>query len=219
MRILVYGASNVWGFIPGSYDPNIGQGKQYPREQRWTSILEAALPGIEITVDGLNGRTTAFDDVAAGKLYRNGLNSLPEALDKNTPLDLVVFFLGTNDLKIQQAKSVGDSAEGMGQLIQCVKNSRVNPKGIEPRILTIAPQPIGDGYGAVYFDAASVAKSYEVTAAFESVAVAEGAEFLNTLGVVSSSPKDGIHLEPDQHVALGALVAAKIKDMYPELIY
>lgn len=217
MRILIYGASNVWGFMPGSYDPSIGQGKQYPREQRWTSILEAALPGVEITIDGLNGRTTAFDDVFAGKSYRNGSNSLPEALDKNTPLDWVIFFLGTNDLKIQQEKSVSDSAEGMRKLIQCVKSSRVNSEGKAPCVLTIAPQPIGEGHGAAYFDASSVAKSYEVPAAFESVAVAEGTEFLNTLGVISSSPKDGIHLEHDQHAVLGKLVAAKIKAICPKL--
>lgn len=216
MRVLVYGASNVWGFMPGSYDPTIFQGKQYPQEQRWTTILEKQLPGVEVVVDGLSGRTTAFPDTFAGKPYRNGLRGLPEALDKHVPADLVVFFLGTNDLKIQQDKTVEESAEGMRHLVNCVKVSKVSPEGKAPKVLVIAPQPIGEGYGEAYFDAKSVEKSLAVPAAFQAVALAEGADFLNTVDRIPSSPKDGIHLEPEGHQALGDLAAEKIRAMYPE---
>ena len=47
--------------------------------------------------EGLNGRTTAFDDPADGG--RNGLEGLPSCLEKYAPIHLVILMLGSNDLK------------------------------------------------------------------------------------------------------------------------
>jgi lysophospholipase L1-like esterase len=51
-----------------------------------------------IIAEGLNGRTTAFDDHLAD-CDRNGARILPTILQTHAPLDLVILLLGTNDMK------------------------------------------------------------------------------------------------------------------------
>lgn len=61
--ILCYGSSSVWGFIPGTWDIKTNLVKRYPKNQRWTGILQNTLgSNFNIIEEGFNGRTTAFDD-------------------------------------------------------------------------------------------------------------------------------------------------------------
>ena len=51
-RILCYGDSNTWGYIPLTE-------KRYPPEVRWTGRLQRLLgPDYQVLEDGLSGRTT-----------------------------------------------------------------------------------------------------------------------------------------------------------------
>ena len=54
--IVCFGDSNTWGYSPSVLG-------RYPFEKRWTSILQKKL-GTDYFVipEGLNGRTTAFED-------------------------------------------------------------------------------------------------------------------------------------------------------------
>ena len=55
-RILCFGDSNTWGYVPAT-------GKRYPVGVRWTSLLQEKLgDGYEIIEEGLNSRTTDIDD-------------------------------------------------------------------------------------------------------------------------------------------------------------
>ena len=98
-RIMCFGDSNTWAFKPGSFDPKTTLGKRYNENERWTYLLSKALPNWVVIEEGLNGRTTMFDDLKAGKPYRNGLAHLPMCLETHYPLDLVLFMLGSNDLR------------------------------------------------------------------------------------------------------------------------
>ena len=90
--ILCFGDSLTWG-----YDP-VGPGR-HAHDVRWPSVLEAELGGkARVIAEGLNGRTTVFDDFAAGA-DRNGARVLPTLLTSHAPLDLVIIMLGTNDMK------------------------------------------------------------------------------------------------------------------------
>lgn len=53
-RILCFGDSNTWGFTPIT-------GERYPEGVRWTSLL-GEYTGAQIIEEGLNGRTSIFDD-------------------------------------------------------------------------------------------------------------------------------------------------------------
>ena len=90
-RILCYGDSNTWGNIPAD-------GRRYPADVRWTGVAAKLLgDGYSIIEEGLNGRTTSFDDYYVD--CRNGRKGLGYALCAHAPIDLIVVSLGTNDLK------------------------------------------------------------------------------------------------------------------------
>jgi lysophospholipase L1-like esterase len=92
MKTLVcFGDSNTWGYVPGS------GGERFPREQRWPVLLQRALGDEwEVIAEGLGGRTATFD--RPDSEGRNGLPYLLPCLHSHDPVDLVVIFLGTNDV-------------------------------------------------------------------------------------------------------------------------
>ena len=92
MRTLVcFGDSNTWGYVPGS------NGRRFHRDVRWPIRLQHALgDDWEVIAEGLSGRTATLDSpVAEG---RNGLPYLVPCLHSHAPVDLLVIFLGTNDV-------------------------------------------------------------------------------------------------------------------------
>ena len=78
MRVLCFGDSNTWGYIPGT-------GGRYASDVRWTGVLKQ-LTGFEVIEEGLNGRTTAFTD--AVEPYRSGLDYIAPCVMSQMPLDL-----------------------------------------------------------------------------------------------------------------------------------
>jgi lysophospholipase L1-like esterase len=86
IRIVCYGDSNTWGYIPGSgerYDPTI----------RWTGRLQQALgDGFEIIEEGLNSGTTIIDD--PNYESKNGAAYLKSCLQSHYSLDIVILMLG-----------------------------------------------------------------------------------------------------------------------------
>jgi lysophospholipase L1-like esterase len=98
-RIMVYGDSNTWGYIP----VESGLTTRYPENVRWPGVLRAALgPGYEVIDEGLSARTTDLPDLTLPHISGAGLDGsayLPAAIATHLPLDLVVIMLGTNDLK------------------------------------------------------------------------------------------------------------------------
>ena len=62
--ILCYGDSNTWGYDPVTQD-------RFPPDTRWPGVLRHELgEGYLVIEEGLNGRTTVWDDPIEG--YKNG---------------------------------------------------------------------------------------------------------------------------------------------------
>ncbi|MCW5845462.1 MAG: hypothetical protein KIT77_29690, partial [Caldilinea sp.] len=103
-RILCFGDSNTWGYDPVSQD-------RYARNARWPGVLRQQIgAGYEVIEEGLNGRTTVWNDPIEG--YKNGRDYLIPCLETHRPLDLVIILLGTNDLKKRFSLSAYDIAQG-----------------------------------------------------------------------------------------------------------
>ncbi len=136
--VLCFGDSNTWGYVPGS------NGRRFPREVRWPVRLQLALgPGCEVIAEGLNGRTAALDSpVAEG---RNGLPYLVPCLHSHAPVDLLVIFLGTNDVGDRFSLPERDVAGSVGRLVKVARSSEAGPDGEAPQILVICPPPF-DGH-------------------------------------------------------------------------
>ncbi|MGH3100205.1 MAG: GDSL-type esterase/lipase family protein, partial [Thermoleophilia bacterium] len=137
--IMCYGDSNTWGCIPltGAEPP-----RRYGPADRWPGVLRRELgDGFWIVEEGLNGRTTVWDDPL--EPFRSGKELLGPSLLTHQPIDLVIVMLGTNDLKIRFGASARDIAAGAGFLLDIVGASDCGPEGSPPQALLVCPPPVG----------------------------------------------------------------------------
>ena len=211
--ILCFGDSNVWGAIPGDYNPETGLSGRFDALTRWTGILQSELGGeYHVIDDGISARTTNLDEIVPGRPYKNGFSSLPICLEAHYPIDLVVFWIGTNDTKIQYNRSALEISEGVRTLVQAVACSNKGPTGNAPNILLIAPQPaqIVDNMNP-QMDTTSVAKTAELAACYQVIARDEKCAFFDAAEHVVSSQVDGVHLDAASHAVLGRAIARVVK--------
>jgi lysophospholipase L1-like esterase len=204
-RILCYGDSNTWGSDPLT-------GERLDDQTRWTRTLAHALgPDYEVIEEGLNGRTTVWDDPIEG--YKNGYLYFLPCLETHRPLDLVVIMLGTNDLKKRFSLSAYDIAQGAGVLVTATQKSAAGRAAKAPPVLLMAPPPLGKltDYAEMFEDA--LEKSKKLGAYFRQVAQELGCAFLDTSSVIVSSQVDGIHFDPQEHARLGQAVAGIVKEL------
>ncbi len=115
-------------------------GGRHAFEDRWPSVLEAGLGGAaRVIAEGLGGRTTVFDDFSSAA-DRNGARVLPTLLETHKPLDAVVIFLGTNDLKLYLNGTAFGAAMGVKRLVEIVRS---HPYGAGypgvPSVVIVAP--------------------------------------------------------------------------------
>lgn len=203
--ILCYGDSNTWGYHP------VTKGR-YSREERWTGVLRRELgEEYEIIAEGLNGRTTVWEDPIEG--YKSGKEQLIPILTSHKPVDLVVIMLGTNDLKKRFSLSAYDIAEGAGVLVDMVHKSDCGPGERAPQVLLMAPPPVArlTEYGEMFEGAE--AKSRLLSKHYRRVAKEHGCAFFDTAAVIVSSDIDGIHFDLDEHKKLGLAVAARVREI------
>ena len=201
--ILCYGDSNTWGYDPATQS-------RYPRDGRWPGVLRTELgEGYLVIEEGLNGRTTVWDDPI--ELDKNGATYLRPCIQTHKPLDLVTIMLGTNDLKTRFSLPAYDIASGAGVLVDIVRKSNTGIDGGAPQVLLIAPPQAVEltAFAEMFEDA--VEKSKGFAKHYRRVANEKGCHFLNAGEFVESSPLDGIHLESDMQAALGKAVTAKVK--------
>ena len=133
--IVAFGNSNTWG-----YDPKT-RGPFRPRGALDRRHAARARPRHHVIEEGLNGRTTVFDDPIEPD--RRGSDYLPPCLRSHAPLDLLILALGCNDMKKRFSASPGDIANGAERLIHIARAEAVGPGGAPPAILLVAPPPIG----------------------------------------------------------------------------
>ena len=203
--ILCYGDSNTWG-----YDPVTGG--RFGPEKRWPGVLARELgDGYAVIEEGLNGRTTVWDDPIDP--YRNGREYLVPCLESHAPLDLVVIALGVNDLKARIAHSASDIADGAGALVETVQKSATGPDASAPKVLLLAPPPVGElGDSAEMFEGAAE-KSRGLSKHYGRVADKYGCGLLDLAKIISVSPIDGIHFEAKEHETIGREIGTKAKEM------
>lgn len=203
--ILCYGDSNTWGWNPATQD-------RYARDERWPGVLRRELgEGYLVIEEGLNGRTTVWDDPIEG--YKSGKEYLIPCLETHRPIDLVAIMVGTNDLKVRFSLSAYDIANGAGVLVDIVQKSEAGPGGSAPKVLLMAPPPLGKLTEFAEMFEGAEAKSRKFSEHYRRVAEEYGCAFLDTSEVIVSSDIDGVHLELSEHRKLGKAVAALVKEI------
>lgn len=201
MKVLCFGDSNTFGYIPG------GAGR-YDRYTRWPGQLQRLLgEQYQIIEEGLCGRTTVFEDTACPG--RRGLDALIQALKLYGPLDLLIIMLGTNDCKTQFRASAGMISKGLEEVLEKAGALAAQPF----RTLLISPAPLDEA--AVFedseFDTASVAVSRGLAEEFKQLAQRYGCLFLDASAVAAVSKADGVHLDAAGHKALADAVGKLVQ--------
>jgi lysophospholipase L1-like esterase len=209
INILCYGDSNTWGRKPL-------EDIRFPLDVRWPGVLRQQLgSSYWVIEEGLNGRTTVWDDPVAegrsGKLY------LVPCLNTHKPLDLVVLMLGSNDLKPKFSLSAYEIARGAATLLEIIQKSGAGLDGQPPQVLLISPPHVipleGESEWRDQFEGAAQ-KSKQLAGYYASVAQQFGVYFMDAAKVMASSQRDGIHFEAEGHAKLGAAVAQKVKEIF-----
>lgn len=197
--VLCYGDSLTWGYDAAGQD-------RHAYEDRWPGVLQQVLgPSVHVVAEGLNGRTTAYDDHLS-PADRNGARLLPSILHSHAPLDLVVILLGTNDLKRGVGGSATAAARGMERLVQIVQHHPW-PFGTEdgPDILLVAPPLVCETanpvFAAMYRGA--VEESQNLAPLYRDLADDLGCGFFDAASVAVTTPVDGVHLDAANTRALG----------------
>jgi lysophospholipase L1-like esterase len=204
--ILCYGDSNTWGWNPVTQT-------RYSRHERWPGVLRQELgEGYLVIEEGLNGRTTVWDDPIEG--YKNGKEYLIPCLETHKPIDLVIIMLGTNDLKARFGVPACDVAAGAGVLVDIVAKSETGPRDGAPPVLLVAPPPIAKLSEFADMFEGGAAKSEALSRHFRLIAEERGCALLDASEVISSSAVDGIHLDLGEHRKLGEAVAARVRQMF-----
>jgi lysophospholipase L1-like esterase len=204
--LLCYGDSNTHGTPPM---PDLDfEGRHAPAD-RWPNVMAADLPGWTVIAEGHPGRTTAFDDPLEGA-HKNGLAVLPAILESHAPLDLVIFKLGTNDLKARHGLPAQDIAFGAAKLMELTR--RLQPAAA---ILLIAPPPITESGCLAEMFGGGAAKSARLASLYATQAARQGAAFLDAGQYIAVDPVDGIHYDAAAHHTLGRAVAALIRRLWP----
>ena len=217
-RVLVYGDSLSWGWVPQrTFIPS----QQFPPDRQWPKVMGTALgPGYEVVVDAMSGRTTDADDPLAPQIPgvgTNGNECLPATLAAHLPLELVVLMLGANDCKPQFARGALRIALGAGRLIETVQRSAnffdtlwlSNPA---PQVLLVCPPPFGSFVRAsdkLFAGAAERADGLAV--AFAHVAAAARVAFFDAGTVVQCDGVDGVHLTGKSQQTLGLAMAEQVR--------
>lgn len=198
-RILCFGDSNTWG-----YDPETDE--RYDNKTRWPCVMGTILGDeYEMVEEGMNGRTTVWDDPVDGLM--SGLSYLKPCLLSHKPLDSVIVMLGTNDLKDRFCVSAYEIAKSAGRLVQMIQASDAGPQGAAPNVLLIAPPPIVMGDNGLDTRQHGIEKSQQFASEFAEVAKMLGCGFANSADFIESSPVDGIHFSAESQRQLGRAVA------------
>ena len=210
-RILLFGDSNTWGFTPATEE-------RYPEEIRWSGIVRKNLGSdYEVIEEGLNGRTTVFDDPV--REYMNGIRYIGPCLLSHFPLDLVVVMLGTNDTKQRFGLNAWAIAEGINRIIDVIKRVSSETKGSGcPKILIAAPILIGpemdrSPYAAEFEGLKTHELSKQLGPEYRRVAEAAGCAFFDASKYAAPSRKDSLHMEPEGHASLASAMEAKIREL------
>lgn len=216
-NILCYGDSNTWGYVP--IDPRTRPPfllpQRYERNIRWPGRLQGLLgEGFHVIEEGLNGRTTNLDYHVPPD--RNGKRYLPSCLYSHAPLDLVVFALGGNDLKLCFGRQPAMIRDGVGELIEIVQSTFYGRADRPPAILLVIsgpPQPfaekIVDENGIPLFRD-GINRAIQLADLCEVMARDRNCHTVNVRHIACSAI-DGVHLDETGHAQMAECLASKIR--------
>ena len=206
-RILCFGDSNTWGYIP--------TGGRYDEHTRWPMRMGEILGRDYVVVEeGFNGRTCVQDDPVEGG-FKSGVRYLPPCLMSHNPLDVVIIMLGSNDTKRRFNLTPMTIGQSMMQVIRTCKLYGANGAGDPPHILVTAPPPILDNLmetrHAECFGEQAIEVSRGLSSELHRVTKLMRVDFFDAGPYAEVSPLDAVHMTARGHLQLAEALAGKVR--------
>lgn len=211
-QVLVYSDSLTWGIVPNTREC-------LPFDDRWPGVMENALNAkerrVRVIENCLNGRRTVWDDPF--KPGRNGLEGLAQCIEMNSPLALVILMLGTNDFQYcHPYNNSWAASQGIASLVSEIRRAPIEPTMPLPTVLVVCPPvteapkgPIAEKFTGAENRCRGLADAYRA------VCSQMACPFFDAGTVTTASRVDGVHLDRDQHRALGLAIANVLECMSP----
>ena len=187
-KIICYGDSNTFGYNPKD-------GSRFDENIRWTSLLQKNL-GAEYVVinEGICDRT-GFVNNPKGELF-SAPKHFPEFITKSGNIDLLILWIGTNDLQFLYNISLSTIERGLENLIKLAKTKAKKILIISPVILN---ENILKGAFNYQFDNESINKSKNVGKIYKRFADLYNCKFFDINTIVNPSDIDGLHYNSKSH--------------------
>lgn len=202
--VLAFGDSLTWGKDPAT------QGR-HAWEDRWPSVLQSGLDGVEVINEGLRGRTTAFDQPTAS-CDMNGARVLPALLHSHAPLDLVIVMLGLND--VYWGCSQSDITAGLLRIVEIIRHHPYRlPVAQVPKVLLVAQPPMVPNSPDPKLAGSILATSRRLSHAVQYAAQEAGVPHVEMRPVAEASVLDGVHLDAANTRAMGKALIAPVKEL------
>ena len=196
-KILCYGDSNTFGYNPCD-------ASRYDTHTRWTALLQNILGnGYQIIEEGMCDRTGIADN-DKGFLF-SAQRHFPKCLSKTKEVDILVLWIGTNDLQFKYNLTLGQIEKGLEKLIIIAQN-------YAKKIILIPSVELSDnildGYFRCQFDSESVLKSKEMSKIYKKLRRIYNLEYFDINKFVRPSEVDGLHYDADWH----KIIAQKLSE-------
>lgn len=192
-KVLCFGDSITWSYKE--------LGIRYPKEVRWTTIVENILgESYTIIEDGLPGRPT--DDP----------EFFLKALKKHEPFDLIFIMLGSSDLKTSINLSPRELADNLARYAKMALEYEYKD-GKTPSIVIAAPPRVKEGVSKTEFahfigmNEEAVEKAKELAPLYKEKASELGIYFFDAGLYCEGGKVDHFHLDEEGHQRLGEEVA------------
>lgn len=201
-RILCFGDSNTFGYNPVN-------GLRYSQNERWSGILQSLLGNeYQIIEAGCNNRT-CFRDNFSGENF-TGYKALPKYLSEQP--DIVILWIGSNDLQRFYNISLKEIQYGIENLIEIIKNNSPNSKIILIPPLEIKPEVLTSKIFSFLFDKNSIEKSKHFSEIYKQAATNYNCEFLDLSSYIRPSMIDGLHFDSSEHKKIADCLYNYIKN-------
>ncbi len=206
-RVLAYGDSITWGRIackPGRFD----------EDTRWTCLVQKKFGNaVEIIEEGLRCRMLEGENLYVNNC--NGLKQFGAIFRSYLPLDLVLIFLGTNDMNNKANKDPEEIANNLIEYITIIESQSEKPAPRKsPDILILSPPHIDESSlkRESMFTGAG-AKSHDLAQLYKAVAEKNGAYFFDAAQTVIACKEDGVHLDAEGNSSLANDLFPIIQDI------
>jgi lysophospholipase L1-like esterase len=187
--IYCYGDSNTWGYSP--------YGGSRFTENRWPLVLQRK-SGCNLLENGVSGRTV----VHYRGLHRamSGENNFPGSLKKINSCNILIYFLGINDILMYESST---------EAIAAMTAALLESAECKYKIL-MAPLSITDIDPANSEEKKMQNKVMKLKELYQSLAERNNYIFFDPDTVIRASTADGVHIEEKDHIKLGTALTELI---------